>query len=179
MAWTAPMTFVDGTALTATQLNTYLRDNFMETEVAKATSAEGMFIATGLNSIIQRVGGSAFIDEAETTGSLTYTDLATVGPEISCNTGTRAFFFMTSFMSISSTSAASFMALEVSGQTTKPAADLGAAQVDGLGNDTGMRMGIAGFFEDLVPGDNFFTCKYKVDQGTGTFSDRALTVIPF
>lgn len=180
MAWTAPMTFVDGTALTATQLNTYLRDNMMETEVAKATTFGGIMVSTGVNQITERVGGSDFIDDTQTTTSTTYTDLSTVGPTVTCTTGTKALFFMTCSMAVNVANLSANMALEVSGASTKAASDVGSSQIDGLTADKAMRIGICGFFEDLVPGENVFTAKYKCLSGnTATFGDRALTVIPF
>lgn len=180
MVWTAPMTYTDGTPLTAAQLNLHLRDNLMETEVAKATTFGGIFISKGPNSIVERFGGSAFIDESEGTTSTTYTDLATVGPTITCNTGTRAFYFLSCCMSIQVANVSSNMSVEVSGKTNQAASDIGSLQIDGLTVDKSMRMGICGFFENLVPGENTFTAKYKCLSGSNAiFADRALTVIPF
>lgn len=180
MAWSAPMTFVDGTALAASQLNVYLRDNMMETEAAKATTFGGLFISNGPNEIVERVGGSDFISEAETTNSTGYVSLPTDGPKIVCNTGTRAFYFMTAQISVDVANLSANMSIEVSGQTQSPAADTGSLQIDGLTIDKPMRIGICGFYQDLVPGENTFTCRYKCLSGSNaTFSDRALTVLPF
>ncbi len=180
MTWTTPMTFVDGNALTAAQLNTYLRDNLLETEAAKATTFGGLMIGAGPNSIVERFGGSDFIGDAETTTSTTYADLATVGPTVTCTTGTRAFLFMTCATSTNVASVSTNMACEVSGQTSKPASDIGSCQMDGLAIDKAMHIGICGFFEDLVPGENTFTAKYKCLSGNiATFANRALTVMPF
>lgn len=178
MAWTSPMTFVDGVPLTASQLNTYLRDNMNETEGAIAANTDGILISAGPNKIVERVGGTNTISTGESTTSTSYTDLATVGPTVTCNTGTRAFYFATSQISLNVSGASIQVGLEVSGQTTKPAATV--MTMDGFDEDKSQRWGNCGFFEDLVPGENTFTLKYRVPSGnTGAFSDRSLTIMPF
>lgn len=178
MTWTAPMTFVDGAALTASQLNTYLRDNMNETEVAKATSAGGLFISSGPNEIVERVGGSSVVDEQEDTTSTTYTNLATVGPSITCNTGTRAFWFVSCQMASASVAVSLQVGLEITGKTNQAAATV--MEVDGLTANHAVTFGNCGFYETLVPGESTFTMKYQVPSGaTGTFGNRSLTVIPF
>lgn len=180
MAWTTPMTFVASTVLTAAQLNTFLRDNFMETEPAKATTPGGIMISTGLNEIVERAGGSQNIETDEETVSTTYADLGTVGPRVTVNTATRAFIFITAAIKINADNVTANMSVEVSGATNQLATDVGSLMVDGIVKDKEMRIGICNFFENLTPGDNTFTAKYKVVSGTRTtFSDRNLTVIPF
>lgn len=178
MAWTAPMTFVDGTPLTASQLNIYLRDNMNETEAAKATSKGGLMISTALNRIEERSGGSHIINTGEETTSTSYTDLETVGPTVTCNTYTRAMVFVNSQISLNVSGASIQIGIEVSGQTTKTAETV--MTMDGFGEDKPQRFGSAMFHEDLTPGENTFTMKYRVPSGnTGTFSERSLVVIPF
>lgn len=53
MVWTVPITFVSDDALTASQLNIFLRDNFLETEVAKATVAHRFIVTSGTNSVAE------------------------------------------------------------------------------------------------------------------------------
>ena len=57
MAWTAPRTWVVGEVLTAALLNTHLRDNLLETAVAKVTTAGDVVYATGANALT-RLGAS-------------------------------------------------------------------------------------------------------------------------
>ena len=59
MAWTAPMTAVANAVFTAAQFNTHVRDNLLETAPAKATTTGGYFVATGTNTIVQRVASVA------------------------------------------------------------------------------------------------------------------------
>jgi hypothetical protein len=180
MAWTTPMTFVANTPLTAAQLNVHLRDNFLETEPAKATSLGGMFVATGLNRIAERVGGSHVVDVAEDTTSTSYVDLETVGPTLTLTTGTRALVLISCQMSIDLNGVTANMTVAVSGSTTIAASDSGSVQIDGMGAaDKVARIGITNYFDELVPGVNTFTAKYKCVSGQrATFSNRSLTVLP-
>lgn len=180
MAWTTPMTFVSNTVLTAAQLNTNLRDNLMETEAAKAAIPGGLFISTGVNAIEERAGGSANVSTSETTTSTSYTDLTTTGPTLTVNTATRAFVFLTVAMQVDTDNVSANMTLDISGATQIAASDTGSVGIDGLTNGKTARMGICNFYDNLTPGVNVFTCKYKSASGNvATFSDRNLTIIPF
>lgn len=55
MSWTNPRTWVALAQLTAAQLNAHLRDNLLETEVAKVTTKGDIAVATGANALA-RVG---------------------------------------------------------------------------------------------------------------------------
>lgn len=59
MAWTAPRTWVVGEVLTASLLNTHLRDNINETAPAKVTTAGDTVYATGANAIARLAIGTA------------------------------------------------------------------------------------------------------------------------
>jgi hypothetical protein len=51
MAWTAPRTWVTDEVVSASQLNTHVRDNLLETAPAKATASGELFEATGANAL--------------------------------------------------------------------------------------------------------------------------------
>jgi hypothetical protein len=55
MAWTAPKTWIVADLSNAADMNTYFRDNMLETASAKATAAGDIFVATGANAI-KRIG---------------------------------------------------------------------------------------------------------------------------
>lgn len=59
MAYTAPRTWVVGEVLTAALLNTHLRDNLLETAVAKATTAGDTVYATAANALARLGIGTA------------------------------------------------------------------------------------------------------------------------
>ena len=179
MAWTSPITFVANTPLTAQQLNENLRDNFMVSEVAIASEPQGLIFATDLNTLVERVGSSDIIDTSETTTSTSYVDLDTVGPTVTVTTGTRALLLFSCQFQSDTTGCTMLMSIDISGNTTIAAADTGALQLDGILEDKTNRMSLCNFVDELTPGENTFTAKYRTSGPNGTFSDRNLTVIPF
>lgn len=60
MAWTSPRTWVALETVTASQLNTHLRDNLLETAPAKVTTQGDMIYATGANAITRLAKGTKF-----------------------------------------------------------------------------------------------------------------------
>lgn len=179
MTWTAPMTFVDGYALTASQLNTHLRDNLLSCSTAKATTITGYFISTAKHKIVERIPGFARIDADETTTSTDYADLTTSGPSVTVTTGNAALVFSTMKLYINTANAAVGAAWQISGATERDADDRNQVKIDGLAATTqGTRIGIMDLITDLEPGVNTFTMKYKVGSGTGGFDTRVLIVLP-
>ena len=59
MAWTAPRTWVTAEIVTAGNMNTHVRDNFLETGPAKVTTAGDIVYAIGANAFA-RLGLGAF-----------------------------------------------------------------------------------------------------------------------
>ena len=184
MVWTSPMTFVDGRPLTAAQLNTHLRDNLLETEVAKATLGGGYFVASEPYSIVQRNARKATVITAETTTSADYGDLETVGPIVTCQTGATALVFISARVSNSSTGFQA-MSVEVSGAdpNTENEGEEGV-QIEPTDDHAlfceGDGVAVSSFWahRTLTPGTNRFTCKYRTDSGTASFQRRRLTVLP-
>ena len=177
MAWTAPMTFTDGVPLTAAQLNTHLRDNLVETAPAKATTEGGYFVSTGPNSITERLTVSAIVPNLDTTSSTSFTDLdATDGPTVSVRTGSKAFVIISGLMRVNNTTTAvSRMSYEVSGASSISAADNFSIRNTGA---AAIMPSFAHVVENLTPGNNTFTAKYRVSSSTGEFSTRRITVFP-
>lgn len=182
MAWTAPITFVSNTVLTAAQLNTYLRDNLNETAPAKATTPGYHFVSTGPNSIAERAIEIATVTTAQDTTETEFSDLATIGPQITCTTGTRAIYFVTSQCYNLTADRATYMAVAVTGASDIAPDDNNAYITDGLTQPSegpiNTFRATAAFVENgLTPGENTFTCKYRVNVGTGRFSNRQLIVM--
>lgn len=182
MVWTQPMTFTSNTVLTAAQMNTHLRDNLLETEVAQARASGDFFIATGTNAVTTRTPKSAVVTtNLESTTSTEYTDLETVGPSVTCQTGTGCIVFISAFVASSTALRASRMGYQVSGATERDASDHTAVHVDGLSATKGLRMTQLDLIRlSLVPGENTFTCKYRssLDTNTASFNRRSIIVIP-
>lgn len=176
MAWSAPMTAVASSVFTAAQFNTFLRDNLNETAPAKASTSGAYFTVSGTNEITERVPETASVLVAETTTSTSYTDLATIGPEVTVETGPFALVLVHG--SLENTGAGSSrMAYEVSGASSiAPADNRGIGSFGSAGAGI-VASGVA-LHQDLTPGTNTFTAKYRVASGTGQFLSRRLVVFP-
>jgi hypothetical protein len=186
MAWTAPMTFVSGQPLSAAQLNTHLRDNMFETEVAKVTGASQYLVTTARNKIINRGIGTSRVSTTETTTFTDYTDLATIGPQVRSTTGTKALVFTSVNIFNSAANAAGGMSFEIRGTqadgstgTDLDPRDDWQCMTDGISATSGFSSTSGVLINILVPGLNVFTCKYKVGSGTGSFRYRVMIVFPF
>lgn len=174
MAWTSPMTFVANSVLTAAQLNTHLRDNLLETAPAKATVSGSLFVGAGANQIVERAIVSDYVAASQSTTSTTYTDLTTVGPQVTVTTGAQALIFLYG-SAINTGVGASLISIDITGAST-----ISAVDNDSVGSSaaTGFRATSVYMQTGLTPGSNTFTAKYRVGSGTGTFQDRRLTILP-
>lgn len=173
------MTAVANTVFTAAQFNTHVRDNLNETAPAKATAAGQIFVATGVNSIAARTMARARVETAETTGSSSFTDLATVGPAVTVTTGTQALVIITAAINNSTVSVASSASFSVTGATAFSADNTVRIARDGVAAGALVRYSAATLFT-LTAGSNTFTMKYSTQAATtATFSVREIIVIPF
>ena len=179
MAWTAPITFVSNTVLTAAQLNTYLRDNMNETAPAKATTPGYWFISQGPNVIAERAIEIDILNTAQETTETDFADLGTIGPQITCVTGTRAIYFVTAQTYNLTGDRATYMGVEVTGASDIAPDDNNSLIIDGLTQTQLNTMRATAVYVEngLTAGTNTFTCKYKVNEGTGHWSNRQLVVM--
>jgi hypothetical protein len=180
MAWSTPLTAVSNATLTAAQWNASVRDNLLETAVAKATTATGIFVATGTNTIAQRVGNSDNVSTDQATSSTTYADLSTVGPSVTATTGVAAIVMLGCWMTNSTGGARSIMSYSMSGATTTAAQDLTGASVQITTSSSSCYVGSSRTYlhTGLTAGSTTFKAQYKVSAGTGNFSNRTLSVLP-
>lgn len=194
MTWDAPFTAASGNTLTAAVFNAEVRDNLMETEVARAFYEGNHIIAFGTNSIRAR---SCFRDSKLNVGTRTSTSFGDLndytctdgavrsdnwGPAVTLTTGTTAVAFYSARMgnSVSSGFASMSVAVENSSGTEYVAAnDQWAMQQDGLASNNEAKYGVAHKFTGLTAGQNTFVAKYRVGSGggTGSFSNREMFVI--
>lgn len=185
MAWTYPMTFTANAALTAPQMNTFLRDNMMETEVAKATTSGQFFSVSGVNRIDARTPTASFVVGSSGTDSQTSTtewsELDTAGPSVTVTTGTRAFVFMSAHITVDDASSSAGCNWALSGATEREPVDTTQILVDGMAAGKAIRVGQWDLIETvLTPGENTFTMKYRVgvDTTVATYQNRLLVVFP-
>lgn len=180
MAWTSPITFATGEILTAAQMNTYLRDNLLETAPAKATTPGGIFVTTGANAIAERVPAGATVAASQSTTSSTFVNLATVGPSVTVNTGSQAIVSLYSAMSVNTSNNQAEAGYAVSGATIIAATSTRVIQIDGTPSGDELRIGATFFQSGLNPGVNTFTMQYRAPTAgvSATFVDRHIVVIP-
>lgn len=180
MAWSTPLTAISNSTLTASQWNLSVRDNLLETAVAKATAAGQIFVSTAANALAARVPTGTAVNVSESTTSTTYTDLTTPGPTVSgLTTGTQALVVVSAKMQQNTASVNDYMAYAVSGATTIAATDQNALLLQFAGTTTTIRASSVFLQTGLTAGSNTFTSKYRVSGGTGTYDNRSMAVIPF
>lgn len=184
MAWTVPKTWVASAALTAAELNTYIRDNFLETATSKATVAKSYFIGNGPNQVVQRTPQWDFVSAQEGTSLNYYSNLATEGPQVTVTTGTTAIVFLSAQCKENSLNISTRMSVEVGGASQIEATDNYALCVmnDNTGSDQYWTTVVP--FGGLTPGSNIFTAKYRGGVETpgsaGAFWQvRHMIVMPF
>lgn len=181
MTWTAPMTFTANQILTAAQMNTFLRDNMLESEMAKAKTNTGYIVASAKNSIVERVPGYATVETAESTQSTDYTDLATIGPTVEVDTGTQAFVCIAAALETDTTNGQARMNFDISGDTSRSPSDETALVIDGIAANDRIRCAQYDLVQNLTPGTNKFEMKYaasRVSPATAMFRSRYLIVFP-
>jgi hypothetical protein len=127
------------------------------------------------NGLFYTNSQTAFISNSETTTSGTFTDLATVGPSVSIQTGTIALVLFGTELDTSDDSFGAYMSVAVSGATTIVASVTYAVSSFFQENFLTLSYGV---LLTVNAGSNTFTAKYATDSGaTGTFRNRRITVI--
>jgi hypothetical protein len=177
MTWTAPLTAVSGTALTAAQFNTHVRDNLNETEVAKLTDLGNFVGNVGANSVTMRRQSMRSVNTPDDVVATSYADSDVLGPAVSIETGTTALCIFGAEMYNSGASNFSVASVGVSGATTVAVSDSWCIAAEGYTAANPIRYVTCHRFTGLTAGTNVFTMQYKVAAGTGTFANRALYVI--
>ncbi|MYV58048.1 hypothetical protein [Streptomyces sp. SID3212] len=172
------MTAVATNAITAAQWNAQIRDNFAETEAAKAVGAAAYLVATGSNALTSRTLRTGENMVSESTSSTSYADLGTPGPAVTVTTGTQAIVFIAGEAQNNTDNSVHKFSVAVSGATTTAASDDWAVIIDGNYSVSPVRRASAHRFT-LTGGSNTFTMKYAVGSGIGTFGKRQIAVLPF
>lgn len=177
MAWSTPLTAVSNATLTAAQWNASVRDNLLMTAAALATTAGSIFVATGANAIAERLPSAATVAALQTTASTSYVALATAGPAVTVTTGPRALVITGCEISNGTSGVSSYYGYAVSGATTVAATDSTAMKST---NASGYPFAMSrALLQGLTPGVNTFTGMYRVDGGTGGWTNRTINVVPF
>lgn len=181
MAWTAPMTATDGQVFTADAFNLNVRDNFLETEVAKADQDGLVFSTKAQNSIGAFIPSYHYVGTNESTNATSFTNLGVLGPTVTVTTGRQALVSIRSALSNGAPDIDTSIGFSVSGATTIPVSSDSSAVAEGdpQGRVNRCILGMT-FAVELNPGVNVFTMKYKCGSSSGIayFSGRAISVLP-
>ena len=180
MAWTSPVTVVARDLVTAALWNASVRDNLNECAIAKAGTSGRIFAASALNALAERVPDSSLVATGQTTASLTYVDLATVGPAVTHNTGGKMFASWGAIMSNNTAGQGARMGLALSGATTSAASDTNSACIESGNANDAFQVFWTTVFDPIVAGSETITAKYRaVGAGTASFTTRIVSMIPF
>lgn len=120
--------------------------------------------------------GQDFVPTLESTGSISYTDLATAGPTVTLTTGPQVLVYFQGTLGVTSGGPA-FMSVAISGATTRAASDEYALE----NPDTvfAFTSSYSVLLAGLTPGVNTFQAKYRsASTGSVFFSRRRLIVVP-
>ena len=176
MAWTAPRTWTTSEVVTASIMNSHVRDNFLTTAPAVASAAGQLIVATAANSVTARTAVTATVATSETTTSTSYADLSTTGPTLTTlTTGTTCLVFWSAFMHNNTVGAEATVSVAISGATTLSASDAWAIRLESAIASQYTRYTGHHLFTGLTAGGNTLQLKYKVSSGTGTFANRTIT----
>jgi hypothetical protein len=118
---------------------------------------------------------TATVATTQSTASTSYTDLATAGPAVTLTTGTQVLVFTNTGISTASGRYA-FADFDISGATTRAAADATCIQGGDDTNSVQFRIGVANLMT-VTAGSNTFTMKYRGNAGTNSFLNRTITVV--
>jgi hypothetical protein len=180
MSWTVPLTAVSNAALTAAQWNASVRDNLLLTAPALATTSGAYMAVSGTNVIAQRIPQTATVVTQESSAVTTFGDnLTTVGPSVTVTSGATALVSVHSRLSNASATSTTRAAYVISGATSIVA---DADRANGFMSSTaGQIVNCSAVFlqTGLTNGSNTFKEQYKCDAGTGTWSSRTISVLPY
>ena len=174
MTWSTPMTAVANTGLTAAQWNASVRDNLLETSVAKATTAGRIFVATGVNTLAEREITESEILTQETSTRTTYGNITTTGPTVTVTTGALAITSVSAQM-FNSGANNMYSSYAISGATTDASSDTRALAFQAGAGD--QIRATSTVLSTLTGGSNTFKVEYRTSAGTGTWDDRRILVI--
>lgn len=178
----------DNISTTATSQDVEIRGNELADRDSRTArydlngNSQTRIVAVG-NAIATSSGVSigaqhAEVTTQETETSTSFDDMTTAGPAVTVCVGANGKALVT--LSASMTGGAggqyAIMGVAVSGASTVAASDQKALYTtDAAGEVSHSRTFL---LTGLTPGNNTFTAKYRVTGGTGTFSNRGVTVVP-
>jgi hypothetical protein len=180
MAWTAPLTAVDGTYFTSSQYNAFIRDDLLAQAPEQASGAGYYFVSGGQNSVLARKPKQAIVTTSETTTKTSYSNLGTIGPQVVLEHGKTVLVFISCNMQNTNADNTSAVSVEAFGGVSISPDDRWRLKMDGVPANQASRYSMVRLIGDIkdAPATSTFRLKYRVGGGTGTFSDRTICVFP-
>ena len=206
MAWTTPRTWVTSEVVTASLLNTHVRDNLKETSAATAVAAGDIVYADGANSMggLTAIAAAPAVltsdgsdptwrrlkaDSRTDSATSTTTVWNTLGGvnwfndsdqvEVSVDSDTIAVIHMKAILSNATAGARTYMSFAVSGASSISGnLTRSLAYESGAANDL-MLAGVTIYLSGLTAGTNVFTLVGHVTAGTGKIEQPAIIVQPY
>ena len=178
MAWTAPRTWVTAEIVTASIMNTHVRDNLLQTGPAKATTTSGLIVSNGANILAERIPDGDVETGSVNTASTSYVYLAPSPQVANATTGTKAIVLWSAGISNSTAGAISYASFDITGATTASSGDSLSVAFESSAASDFATIGNAMLHTGLTAGSNTFTMQHRVTAGTGTYINRRLMVIP-
>jgi hypothetical protein len=194
MSWTAPMTAIANSALTAAQWNTHLRDNLLETGPAKAETAHGLIMTgatAGSLDLAERWITHVEAPETGSTTSTAYTDLPlSDGPTLSINTSGSFVVFLSATISISVSGVSAYMSFDATNfQSSFTPNDVRSIEfmsyiasnsTAAKGDEAHIGTAVRCQGDATSVGTKTIKAKYRVSSSSATavFKNRAMVVIP-
>lgn len=177
MAWTAPRTWTTAEVVTASHMNTHVRDNLLETAPNQASASGELIVSAGSKSVAARQFNQDTVTTNQNTTSTSYTDLTTSGPAVTVTTGTNALVIVSAEMSNQTAGKSNYMDFAVSGATSRSAGDSTALRITSSATTERYAGSRLFYITAITGGSNTFTAKYRVDGGTGNFLNRRIMVL--
>lgn len=173
MAWLKPPQSEPNSLVSAEFLNTYLRDNLLETMPALAEDEGSYFGTNGPNQIQVSGYAAATASGSVSTSSSSYVALSG-GPTITMESNHRSFVVLTADVECSSATTQAFFGYDIDGATSNPPHDDNTLISTGTARK---QFSIIIPHTTLVlPGTNTFSARYRVEGGSATFSNRSIAV---
>jgi len=142
--------------------------------VVTANITDASVSASKLNTGAQ----TAYVPTSETTTSTSFVDLTTITDSVTVNVGANGLLLVALYAQFSNSgTGATYVSFVLSGANTQAAADAYSILTSGTAN---AQFNISSVFllNALSVGSTVVKMKYKVQSGTGTFTNRRISVIP-
>lgn len=179
MAWSVPTTAVAGSTVTAAMWNASIRDNLLACETAQVWDVSQTISGTGPNAVTAHQVASASVTTSQTTTSTTYTDLATVGPSVTLDTGQNVLIILSATLATNTAGGFANATWNVSGAHNATSGWAILNFRSAVANDQIRMSGIDYPVPGITAGTNTFKMVYSASSGvTATFIYRNIVVWP-